>query len=134
MGPKAEIDKVKKDKKKKEKKQKRKVDEPQILEEGMDDGLENEAKVANGPLLTQEDALALAEAIVEMVNDGATHPIGFFVSPKDALGRELIRLQGGEEEDMQGLVPVVLDAAHVHRYAMLTVADAFLWKRENDVS
>lgn len=81
------------------------------------------------PILTEEDALAMAEALVEMFNEGAENPVAFFVSADDALGRELIQLQGGELEDMEGLVPVVLDAAQVRRYAMLTIADEMIWRR-----
>lgn len=84
-----------------------------------------------GALLTHEDALAMAEALVEMVNEGATDPVAFFVSGDDPLGRELIRLQGGEQEDMQGLVPVVLDAPQVRRYAMLTIADEMIWRNSD---
>jgi hypothetical protein len=87
------------------------------------------AEMVEQPKLTQEDALAMAEAIVEMVNEGAEHPVAFFVSGSDPLGRELIQLQGGDAEDMNGVVPVVLDAAQVRRYAMLTVADELLWRR-----
>lgn len=93
----------------------------------------SEAEVEQ-PKLTQEDALAMAEAIVEMVNEGAEHPVAFFVSGSDPLGRELIQLQGGDAEDMHGVVPVVLDAAQVRRYAMLTVADELLWRRDPGAS
>ncbi len=86
------------------------------------------------PQLTHEDALALAEALVEMVNDGAEHPVAFFVSGDDALGRELIQLQGGEAEDLEGVVPVVLDASQVRRFAMLTVVDELLWRRGHEAS
>lgn len=92
------------------------------------------AEVVEQPKLTQEDALAMAEAIVEMVNEGAEHPVAFFVSGSDPLGRELIQLQGGDAEDMHGVVPVVLDAAQVRRYAMLTVADELLWRRDPGAS
>ncbi len=92
------------------------------------------AEVVDQPKLTQEDALAMAEAIVEMVNEGAEHPVAFFVSGSDPLGRELIQLQGGDAEDMHGVVPVVLDAAQVRRYAMLTVADELLWRRDPGAS
>ncbi len=85
------------------------------------------------PQLTHEDALALAEALVEMVNDGAEHPVAFFVSGADPLGRELIQLQGGEAEDLEGVVPVVLDASQVRRFAMLTVVDELLWRRGQEV-
>ncbi len=87
------------------------------------------ASPSEGATLTQEDALALAEALVEMVNEGAADPVAFFVSGDDALGRELIQLQGGEPEEMQSLVPVVLDAAQVRRIAMLTIADEMIWRQ-----
>jgi len=69
-----------------------------------------------------------------MVNDGAEHPVAFFVSGDDALGRELIQLQGGEAEDLEGVVPVVLDASQVRRFAMLTVVDELLWRRGHQAS
>ncbi|MFW5740560.1 MAG: hypothetical protein ACOC1F_09360 [Myxococcota bacterium] len=89
---------------------------------------------ASGPqeILTHEDALAMAEALVEMVNDGATDPVAFFVSGNDPLGRELIRLQGGDIEEMEGLVPVVLDAPQVRRFGMLTIADELMWRNRNE--
>jgi hypothetical protein len=77
--------------------------------------------------LSRRDALAMAEALVEMVNDGASDPVAFFVSPDDPLGRELIELQGHGAE-ASGMVPVVLDSAAVRRYAMLCIADELLWR------
>lgn len=93
---------------------------------------EAESAPAPNPKLTHEDALALAEAIVEMVNDGAQNPVAFFVTGEDALGRELIQLQGGSPEDMSDMVPVVLDAPQVRRIAMLTIADEMIWRRVPD--
>ncbi len=80
--------------------------------------------------LTEEDAFAMAEALMEMANDGADNPIAFFVSGDDPLGRKLIQLQGGDLEERKGLVPVVLDSAQVRRYAMLTIADELIWRQE----
>ncbi|HNS97317.1 MAG TPA: hypothetical protein PKL73_10235 [Polyangiaceae bacterium] len=81
--------------------------------------------------LTYDDALALAEALVDMVNQGAEHPIAFFISPDDALGRELMQRQASNAESWDGLVPVIVDAPFVHRYAMLTVIDELLWRKSD---
>ena len=87
------------------------------------------ASAAKAPVLTHDDALALAEAFVEAVNEGATDPVVFMVNGDDPLGRMILEAKLGESE---GMVPLVLDAPVVRRYAMLLVADELLWRNRAD--